>query len=282
MNGILSYEFMQNALLAAILASIVCGLIGPFIVTRRMVFISGGLSHTAFGGLGIAYWLGKQELMFTIRPIYGATAFVLGAALLLGSLEEKKLNQNDLFIGILWAVGVAIGIVFVHMTPGYAPDLLSFLFGNILTVSRTDVLIMLVIVLIVVMAVAIFYKGFVAIALDEEFARARRLPVYRLKMGLTILTALTIVTLIQVVGILLVIALLTIPVAIASELSMNFRKIIVLSVICGITICLLGLFISYYIEFPSGASIILIGGILLIIVKTLKGISQRKKSALVQ
>jgi zinc transport system permease protein len=265
MSGILSYEFMQNALVAAILASIVCGLIGPFIVARRMVFISGGLSHTAFGGLGIAYWLG-------IRPIYGATAFVLAAALFLGSLEEKKLNQNDLFIGILWAVGVAIGIVFVHMTPGYAPDLMSFLFGNILTVPPMDVAIMSVLVLIVVATVAIFYKGFVAIALDEEFARARRLPVYGLKTGLTVLTALTIVTLIQVVGILLVIALLTIPVAIASELSMNFRKIIGLSIISGIVICLLGLYISYSIEFPSGASIILTGAVFLAMVKFFKGV----------
>jgi zinc transport system permease protein len=263
MNGIFSYEFMQNALAAAILASIVCGLIGPFVVARRMVFISGGLSHTAFGGLGIAYWMG-------IRPIYGAIAFVLAAALFLGSLEEKKLNQNDLFIGILWAVGVAIGIVFVHLTPGYAPDLMSFLFGNILTVPRTDIAIMSVLVLIVVGTVAVFYKGFVAIALDEEFARARRLPVYGLKTGLTVLTALTIVTLIQVVGILLVIALLTIPVAIASELSMNFRKIIGLSIATGITVCLLGLSISYSIEFPSGATIILTGGTLLATVKILK------------
>lgn len=274
MNGILSYEFMQNALFAAILASIVCGLIGPFIVARKMVFISGGLSHTAFGGLGIAYWLG-------IRPIYGATAFVLAAALFLGALEEKKLSQNDLFIGILWAVGVAIGIVFVHMTPGYAPDLMSFLFGNILTVPRTDVVIMLVLVLIVVATVAIFYKGFVAIALDEEFARARRLPTYGLKTGLTVLTALTIVTLIQVVGILLVIALLTIPVAIASEFTMNFRRIIALSIISGIAICLLGLFLSYSIEFPSGALIILTGAVFLAIVKILKALVKQPKSAII-
>ena len=266
---------MQNALFAAILASIACGLIGPFIVARRMVFISGGLSHTAFGGLGIAYWLG-------IRPIYGATVFVLAAALFLSSLEEKKLSQNDLFIGIFWAVGVAIGIVFVHLTPGYAPDLLSFLFGNILTVPRTDVAIMLIIVFIVVITVAIFYKGFVAIALDEEFAQARHLPVQGLKTSLTVLAALTIVTLIQVVGILLVIALLTIPVAIASELSMNFRKIIVLAIFFGIASCLLGLFISYSLEFPSGASIILTSGILLAIVKSVKGIAKRSKSAYVQ
>ena len=272
MNTILSYEFMQNALLAGVLASIVCGVIGPFIVTRRMVFISGGLSHTAFGGLGIAYWLG-------IRPLFGATAFVLAAAVLIGRLEEKRLSQNDLFIGILWAVGVAIGIIFIHITPGYAPDLMTFLFGNILTVPRTDVVIMFVLVLIVCGAVALFYNGFVAIALDEEYARARRLPVAALKMGLMILTALTIVTLIQVVGILLVIALLTIPVAVASELSRNFRRIMLLSVLCGILICLSGLAASYLIELPSGASIILIGGILLGLIKGMKRLASRKSAA---
>jgi zinc transport system permease protein len=272
MSSILSYEFMQNAILAGILASVICGIIGPFIVTRRMVFISGGLSHTAFGGLGIAYWLG-------IRPLFGAMAFVLAAAVLISRLEEKKLNPNDLFIGILWAVGVAVGIIFIHITPGYAPDLMAFLFGNILTVPRADVAIMLVLVLIVCGAVALFYNGFIAIALDEEYARARRLPVSTLKMGLMILTALTIVTLIQVVGILLVIALLTIPVAIASEFSRNFGRIMLLSVLCGIFICLAGLAASYLIEFPSGASIILIGGILLGLVKGIKKLAGRPRAA---
>ncbi len=274
MSTILSYEFMQNAILVGIMASIVCGVIGPFIVTRRMVFISGGLSHTAFGGLGIAYWLG-------IRPLIGATAFVLAAAVLIGRQEEKKMSRNDLFIGILWAVGVAIGIVFIHMTPGYAPDLMTFLFGNILTVPRADVIITLFLVLIVSGAVMIFYNGFVAVALDEEYARARRLPVAALKMGLMILTALSIVTLIQVVGILLVIALLTIPVAVASELSMNFRRIMLLSILCGILICLSGLTASYFIEFPSGASIILIGGALLGVVKGVKQITDRHSSILI-
>jgi zinc transport system permease protein len=271
MNGILSYEFMQNAIAVGIMASIICGLIGPFIVARRMVFISGGLSHTAFGGLGIAYWLG-------IHPLFGATAFVLASAVLIARMEEKKLDRNDLFIGILWAVGVAIGIIFIHMTPGYAPDLMTFLFGNILTVPRTDVLVTLILVLVITAAILIFYKGFVSIALDEEYAQARRLPVASLKMGLMILTAISIVTLIQVVGILLVIALLTIPVAIASELSGNFRRIMLLSILCGIVICLSGLLISYFIEFPSGASIILIGGALLGLAKGIKRISIRRKS----
>ena len=269
MSEILSYEFMQNAILVGIMASIVCGVIGPFIVTRRMVFISGGLSHTAFGGLGIAYWLG-------IRPLFGAMAIVLAAAVLIGRQEEKSLNRNDLFIGILWAVGVAIGIFFIHMTPGYAPDLMSFLFGNILTVPRADVLITLLLTLIVTGAVFVYYNGFVAIALDEEYARARRLPVAALKMGLMILTALSIVMLIQVVGILLVIALLTIPVAIASELVQNFRRIMLLSIFCGIFICLSGLMASYFIEFPSGASIILIGGALLGVVKGVKRVTDRR------
>lgn len=272
MTGILSYEFMQHAILAGILASIVCGMIGPFIVTRRMVFISGGLSHAAFGGLGIAYWLG-------IRPLFGALAFVLAAAILIGRLEEKRLSRNDLFIGILWAVGVAIGIVFINITPGYAPDLMTFLFGDILTVPRTDMVIMLVLVLTVCGAVALFYNGFVAVALDEEYARARRLPVGALKMGLMILTALAIVMLIQVVGILLVIALLTIPVAVASELSRNFRRIMLLSIVGGILICLSGLSVSYLVELPSGASIILLGGVLLGVVKGIKRICGNRTGA---
>jgi zinc transport system permease protein len=270
MHNILSYEFMQNAVLAGIMASIVCGVIGPFIVTKRMVFISGGLTHAAFGGLGIAYWLG-------IRPIYGATAFVLFSAAIL-SRQQERTDKNDLFIGILWAVGVAIGIIFINITPGYAPDLMTFLFGDILTVPRSDVMIMLFLVTAVVVPVFIFYKGFVSIALDEEYARARQLPVQALNTGLMLLVALSIVTLIQVVGIILVIALLTIPVAIAAELSLTFKRIMALSILCGIAICLAGLSVSYSLEVPSGASIILTGAISLALVKSIRKIFFRRNN----
>ncbi len=259
MANLLSYEFMQNAIMTGILASIVCGVIGPFIVARRMVFISGGLSHTAFGGLGLAYWLG-------INPLYGASFFVLSAALLIGLLGEK-ITKHDLFIGILWAFGVAVGIIFIHLTPGYVPDLMAFLFGNILTVSRTDLHITLLLTFIVVLPIFIFFKGLTFITFDEEYALARNLPVKGLNMLLISLVALSIVTLIQVVGIILVIALITIPVAIAGELSAGFKGIMVLSTLFGIFFCLSGLFFSYYLELPSGAAIVITGTVALILIK---------------
>lgn len=262
MPDFLHYEFMQNAILTGIMASIICGVIGPFIVAKRMVFISGGLSHTAFGGLGIAYWLG-------INPIYGASLFVLSSALIIGWWEEK-IARHDLFIGILWAFGVAVGIIFIQLTPGYVPDLMTFLFGNILTVSQKDMYITLFLVLIVTAPVFIFFKGMVFITFDEEYAKARKLPVKTLNMLLLSLFALSIVILIQVVGIILVIALITIPVAVAGELSKSFKGIMALSTLLGTIFCLSGLFASYFFELPSGAAIVMIGTMALILTKGLK------------
>ncbi|HOO40482.1 MAG TPA: metal ABC transporter permease [Syntrophales bacterium] len=257
---ILQYEFMQNALLASLLASIVCGLIGPFIVTKRIVSISGGLSHTAFAGLGLAYWLG-------FNPLYGAALVVIAASLFISHNENRNIDRSDLLIGMLWAAGVAAGILFISLTPGFIPDLMSFLFGNILTVPDSDLRIAFGLFLIVFISVMIFYKGFVAISLDEEYASTRHLPVRGLKTGLMVLIALSIVTLIQVVGIILVIALLTIPVAVASELSMKFRTIMVLSIVVGIVSCASGLTFSYLFEIPSGAAIIMTGILILILLK---------------
>ncbi len=263
---------MQNALLAGLFASIVCGMIGPFIVAKRMVFISDGLSHTAFGGLGIAYWMG-------INPLYGAAVFAVCAAVLIGVLEEKRLYRNDLLIGIVWALGMAVGIAFIYSTPGFAPDLMTYLMGNILTVSRPSILVFALLTFIVFVSIVVYFKGFVAITLDDEYARARRLPVKALNLGLMILVALSIVMLIQIVGIILLLALLTIPVAIGGELSLNFRQIIGVSILTGMIMCFGGLIISYNVEFPSGAAIVLIGGALLGIVKGCKWIVKRHSKA---
>jgi len=267
MLEVLSYAFIKNAIAASILASIICGVIGPFIVARRMVFISGGLSHTAFGGLGIAYWLGTN-------PLYGAVVFVLGAAVAMARLE-KKIDSNDLLIGILWALGVAVGIVFIHLTPGFTPDLMTFLFGNILTVSRSDIAAALVLVVVICLAVFVFFKGFVSIALDEDYALARGIPVEALNLCLMVMMALSIVILLQVVGIILVIALLTIPVAIAREMTFHFKCVMALSTLWGITICLAGLTLSYFAELPSGAAIILLGAFILGLIKAGKWLSRR-------
>jgi len=258
---LLSYEFMQNALAAGILASLLCGVIGPFVVTRKMVFIGGSMSHSAFGGMGIAYWLG-------MNPLYGALAFTLLSAFLLSLMGEKRTEENDLFIGILWAVGMAVGIVFIHLTPGYVPNLMTFLFGNILLVPRHDLFLTAVLAAVVTLSVLIFFRGFVSIALDEEFAQARRLPVRALHTGFLVLVALTIVTLIQAVGIILVLALLTLPVAIARELTIRFPSLMILSALTGIAMCVSGLAISYVMDLPSGAAIILVGALGLAAVRT--------------
>jgi zinc transport system permease protein len=202
--------------------------------------------------------------------LLGAFVFVLFAGYLLGRSQERRLRQNDLLIGILWSVGVAIGIIFINRTPGYAPDLMIFLFGNILTVTNSDLKLTFLLVLVAAAVVGVFYKGFVAVTLDEQYARTRRLPVSSLKMALMMVTALSIVILIQAVGILLVLALLTIPVAISSELSPNFRHITYLSIALGCLVCLGGLAVSFFTEAPAGASIILVGAALLGLVKGVK------------
>lgn len=270
LTDLLSYEFMQNALAAGVLASLLCGVIGPFVVTRKMVFIGGSMSHSAFGGMGIAFWLGAN-------PLYGALVFTLFAALALAFSGRKETEESDLYIGILWAVGMALGIVFIQLTPGYVPNLMTFLFGNILLVPRPDLLLAAVLAAVVLLSVFIFFRGFVAIALDEEFAQARGLPVKALHSGLLVLVALTIVTLIQVVGIILVLALLTLPVAVARELTIRFPILMILSVLTGTVMCTAGLAVSYVMNLPSGAAIILVGALLLAAVKTVRFLSLRKR-----
>ncbi|MGB2583229.1 MAG: metal ABC transporter permease, partial [Dehalococcoidia bacterium] len=200
----LQYEFMRNALYAGLLASVACGIIGVYVVVNRIVFISGGIAHASFGGIGLGYLAG-------FSPVLGAMVFTLASALGMGIVTKRTNLPEDTAIGILWAMGMALGIIFIGLAPGYAPDLFSYLFGNILTVPFSDLILMIILDFIIAAIVIAFYKEFLALSFDEEFGTVVGIPVERLYLLLLCMIALTVVVLIRVVGIILVIALLTIP-----------------------------------------------------------------------
>ncbi len=256
MLEILQYEFMRNAVMAGLLAAIACGIVGVYVVVKRIVFISGGIAHASFGGIGLGYFLG-------INPIIGALAFSLASGLAINGITRKSRLPADTAIGILWAVGMALGIIFINLTPGYAPDLMSYLFGNILTVPMNDILLMLALDLVIIGIVVAFYKEYLILSFDEEYATAAGMPVEKLYLLLLAMIALTVVVLIRVVGMILVIALLTFPAALAQLFTYNMKKMMLLSVMFGFCFTLGGLWLSYVLNLPSGATIILLSGLVL-------------------
>ncbi len=272
MIAILQYEFMQNAFWAGLLAAIACGIIGTYVIVKRMVFISGGIAHASFGGIGIGYFMG-------INPIIGALVFTIASALGMGALIRRTRLAEDTAIGIFWSIGMALGIVFIAITPGYAPDLFSYLFGNILTVPASDLLLMIILDAVIILVVSLLYKEFTALSFDEEFGRVMGLPVERLYLTLLCLIALTVVLMIRIVGIILIIALLTIPAAMARRFTSNLKKMMLLAVGLGIGFTFGGLWLSYAVDLPSGATIILVGGgVFLITLGFLKLQSRRRES----
>lgn len=247
--SLFEYGFFRNAFAAALLMSVTCGIIGTYIVARRMVFISGGITHASFGGVGIGYFLG-------IPPLVGAAVFAVIAALTTENLTRRKILRNDSIIAITWSLGMAIGIIFVYLTPGYAPNLMSFLFGSIITVTVTDLILMMTLTLAVSLFFLIYYRTILYIAFDEQFARTRGIPVMLMNYLLIILVALTIVLSIRIAGIILVLSLLTIPQNTANIFTGKFGKIIVWSIIIGFVASFAGLYLSYRLNIPSGATII--------------------------
>ncbi|MFC2018364.1 metal ABC transporter permease [Chloroflexota bacterium] len=254
----LQYEFMRNALAAGLLAAVACGIVGVYVVVKRIVFISGGIAHTSFGGIGLGYLVG-------ISPVLGAALFSLASALGIGLISRRTRLAEDTAIGILWAMGMALGVVFIGLAPGYAPDLFSYLFGNILTVPFSDLLFMLALDAIIVLVVIAFYKEFLTLAFDEEFGRVVGVPVDALYLLLLCLIALTVVVLIRVVGIILVIALLTVPAALAKQLTNDLKKMMLLAILFGALFTLGGLWLSYELDLASGATIILLSGAALLV-----------------
>lgn len=249
--GIFQYEFMRNAVIAAVLVNIACGIVGTYVVIKKIVFVSGGISHAAFGGIGLGYLLG-------INPIVAAIPFSLLSAITIGLISKRSKLSEDAAIGIIWAVGMASGIIFINLTPGYAPDLFSYLFGNILTIPVSDLYIMLVMDFIIILIVVLFFKEFYAASFDEEFSTVIGIPNRILYLVLLCMVALSVVVLIRIVGIILVIALLTIPSSICRQFTYNMKKLIISSIVTGIILTITGLWISYLLDLASGATIILL------------------------
>lgn len=249
MFELLQYNFFSNAILAAFLTAVSCGIIGSYIVARRMVFIGGGITHASFGGIGIAYFIG-------LTPMIGAGIFAVLSALGIHYFSHKGKVRKDSSIAIWWSLGMAIGIIFIALKPGYAPNLMSFLFGSILTVMKIDLLYMLLVSLLTVVIFALFFRLITMISFDEEFARARSLPVNFFNYLLIVLSALVIVASTRVSGVILVLSLLTLPQATANIFVYSFRSIIWLSILIGFLGMVSGLYLSFYTNLPSGATII--------------------------
>ncbi len=246
-----SYQFMQNAFFAGILASVICGIIGVYVVLKRIVFISGGIAHFSFGGIGFGYYAG-------INPLLSTLCFSILAAIAIGASKKHIALQEDTTIGILWAVGMASGVLFIGMSKGYAVNLFSYLFGNILAVSAFDLTLMCVLSAFIIIAVALLFKEFLILTFDEEYASIVGIPTQALYIFLLCLIALSIVVMIKIVGVILVIALLTIPASIGRLFAKTVKRMMVLATLSGMALTTGGLMLSYYTDLASGATIVLL------------------------
>lgn len=256
LQNLFTDPLLRSALLAGLLASVLCGALGTFVVLRRLTFLSGGLSHAAFGGLGICHFLG-------LPPQLGAFATAAVAALLLGPMERERVRAQDAFIGVLWAVGMALGLLFLHLTPGYPPSLEANLFGNLLLVSSQDLWILLAVDGIALAFLLLFFKELVAITFDPTFAAVQGVPVKALATLLLLLVGAAVVALLPVVGLLLVLALLTIPPLIALRLFRGLRTALVAAMGVGMVLTVGGLAVAYLWDVPAGPATILLGAVLL-------------------
>jgi zinc transport system permease protein len=250
----LQFEFMRNALFAGLLASVICGIMGTLVVVNRIVFLSGGIAHAAYGGIGLSFYFGWPYL-------FGTIGFSLVASTVMAVVSMKTKHRADTIIGVIWAVGMALGIILIDLTPGYNVDLMSYLFGSILTVPGSDLLIMAVMGILMILLVSFYYKDLLALSYDEEFARIRGVPVKAIYFGMIAVLAVSIVLVIQVVGLILVIALLTIPPFIVEKFAKSLVQMMVGSSLLGAFFTISGLWLSYTCDLTSGASIIMVAGV---------------------
>lgn len=267
---------MQHALAAGVLAGVAAGIMGTYVVTRRITYIGGGIAHATLAGMGVAYYLETAYRWRFIDPFYGAVASALLAAVIIGLISIRARQREDTVISALWALGMAIGVIFIARTPGYTTDLMSYLFGNILMVSGSDLILLLVLDAVVVLVSLLFYNQLVAVCFDEEFARLRGVNVQAYYLLLLILVALTVVILTTVVGLVLVVALLTLPSAVAGYFTNRLNRIMILAALLAVVFTVAGLAASYSLDVPGGATIIVFAGVVYLVTTGLSWMRHRR------
>lgn len=249
MLELLDYTFFQYAIIGSILSSVICGIIGTYIVTKRLVFISGGITHASLGGIGIGLYSG-------VSPIFAASIFSILSAIGIEWLSERRNVREDSAIAMFWTFGMSIGIIFSYMTPGYVPDLTTYLFGNIMTIELYDLYYMLILTIIICIFYIIFRNTIICMAFDEIFARSSKLPITLLKYIMIVFISLSVVACIRISGIVLTLSMMTVPIMTASIYTKRYNTTIFLSILFGTISCLGGIVGAYYINIPSGTSII--------------------------
>ena len=260
---IFAYKFFINALIGISIISIASAIIGTYIVTRRMVSISGGITHACFGGLGLGYYLG-------VSPVLMASVFAVAASLFVETLSQKWKVREDSAIAVVWALGMAIGVIFIFMTPGYVPELTSFLFGNILTINTGDIILFACYTAVLVIFFSLYFKTIVAVAFDRDFARISGMPVTAISLTMTVLIALCIVLTIKLVGIMLLMSMLSLPQMIAENFFHKYKSIMLASVAISLIGSLTGLFLSVAINVPCSALIVAVFATMFFITKIIK------------
>lgn len=260
---ILGYTFFQNALLGSLLASIVCGFIGTYIVTRRLVFISGGITHASFGGIGLGVYFGAD-------PIMSAMLFAVGSSCGVQWMSRRGGVREDSAIALFWTFGMSVGVICCFLTPGFMPDLSSYLFGSILTIGTSDLLLLSALAAAVALLFALLGRVIAGVSFDPVFARSQGLPVSAVEYLMMVLIAMTIVAVLRMVGIVLAISLLTVPQMTANLFTFRYGRMIAVSILFGCVYCVTGLLVSYWLGVPSGASIIFVSILIYAVLRTIK------------
>ncbi len=271
LRNMFSYDFMRNALFASLLVGVACGLIGTLVVLNRIVFLGGGIAHAAYGGIGLAYYFGQD-------PMLGAILFSILSALGMGLVHLRTKARSDTLIGVMWSIGMAIGIIFVSLTPGFKADLMSYLFGSLLAVSGSDLQVMALIAALVLVFVVLLYRSLQAISFDETFSTIRNLPVAALYLVMLVMIGLTVVVAMRIVGLIMVIAMLTIPPATANLFLKDMKGMMLLSIGLGWLFSIIGLILSFALNLQAGSIIILVAALSYLAAAAVKKLIIRPKA----